>query len=763
MSAFFILVACALLPLVAATTPIWRGDVRRLSAVFPDLPDTFETPALLKEWLESSNVDLRRWESGDVSELWRELQQGESELRVESKGNFKVVARHLTVLNLRVYRAEGPPNRHLKKERLELSDGTERPRKWPLLSENMLVGENPFEAAERALFADLGRFMRAWKDALPPSKRLQGIAAPRMFSFDESSLEERRIESSEGEKAEGAEEGVGHVANACSSFVYPTLPCVYTLYTLKARVSGLPSKPFNTTEEWHEWGDDLSSERTMELTTHWGWRSDQEEAREEWQTLDTLLFDVDGTLYPPSNGLPDATWGTLYKFMVEVLGVESVGAAKALSDEYFPKYHSDLKGLLMMEADGRLPEGSVFYEDDSAFEGFGDFFVAHTNWSLLAPADAAFREGLSRCAAAGLKLAAVSNSPRKYALKAIETLGLSELFPETSVFGAEEMLPAAKPEADAFKRVLRLVRADPHATALIEDNEENLKAAKGLGMRTVFVAEAFLKDRGFYTMGRANPNIDVSIDGVEDLFKALPTLGYQGQCADLEGLYKGNEYWAARVDGWDEWQKVWVERLDRWKYGLFTVQKENLNACVGALNLFLAQRLGWAYQLWRAGGGAAPPPPAPTSAGQERCEWVSTTDPQAVQMPPVPEFPPFPEEFTLPVPIPALLPKGWSHQLQSARPIGTGGYRLGGGQGGGQGGGGQGADQDARDARPPFGSSFGAGAVSGVVSGLALLSAILGVRRLRRRQSGTSPSFGRPSLSRSKQAGQANQPGPSTR
>jgi putative hydrolase of the HAD superfamily len=57
------------------------------------------------------------------------------------------------------------------------------------------------------------------------------------------------------------------------------------------------------------------------------------------KTIDTLLFDLDGTLYPAENGYQDHCHNRIFNFMQERLGVESLEKAKSLWWDMFQKYN----------------------------------------------------------------------------------------------------------------------------------------------------------------------------------------------------------------------------------------------------------------------------------------------------------------------------------------------------------------------------------------------------------------------------------------
>ena len=67
----------------------------------------------------------------------------------------------------------------------------------------------------------------------------------------------------------------------------------------------------------------------------------------------TILFDVDDTLYDKTTGFSDHrnNYG-VQQFMVRHLNFPDVESAKRLRDEYFQRYHSTAKALMVAEQEG---------------------------------------------------------------------------------------------------------------------------------------------------------------------------------------------------------------------------------------------------------------------------------------------------------------------------------------------------------------------------------------------------------------------------
>lgn len=201
------------------------------------------------------------------------------------------------------------------------------------------------------------------------------------------------------------------------------------------------------------------------------------------KAVDTLIFDVDDTLYPVSSGFSKHRNGPIVaKFMVDELGFETEKEALALRDEVFRETHSTLKGLTLASARGNMPKP---FEEHM----LGDYWAAHCEFDAFLPRNEEFRSQLAELKQLGYKLVVFSNAPRKYARRCLDSLGLRDLFRDDFIFGVEDVMPACKPEKEAFQTVLDAVGADAESSVMFEDSLKNIRACRALGMRCVFVEE----------------------------------------------------------------------------------------------------------------------------------------------------------------------------------------------------------------------------------------------------------------------------------
>lgn len=79
-----------------------------------------------------------------------------------------------------------------------------------------------------------------------------------------------------------------------------------------------------------------------------------------------------------------------------------------------------------------------------------------------------------------------SNAPAHYATAVLDLLGIRDLF--EAVFSIESVRFRPKPDAYGFLRLCRAHHLRPQRCIMVEDSLENLRTAKKLGMKTIWVS-----------------------------------------------------------------------------------------------------------------------------------------------------------------------------------------------------------------------------------------------------------------------------------
>ena len=127
-----------------------------------------------------------------------------------------------------------------------------------------------------------------------------------------------------------------------------------------------------------------------------------------------------------------------------------------------------------------------------------------------------------------------SNGPRKYCLRCLDHLGIREFFLDENVFCVDDVVPACKPEAAAFQKVLDAVGSTAARSVMFEDSMKNVRAAKAMGMATVLLTGmAAATGQGVDATKKADqpdaedPAVDVTLAVVGEIREKIPSL-WQG-------------------------------------------------------------------------------------------------------------------------------------------------------------------------------------------------------------------------------------------
>jgi putative hydrolase of the HAD superfamily len=181
--------------------------------------------------------------------------------------------------------------------------------------------------------------------------------------------------------------------------------------------------------------------------------------------VDTWLFDLDNTLYPPEAEFMTLIEGRMTAFVARETGLPR-DQAFALQKRYLSEHGTTLAGL--MANHGVDPE--AFLNE-----------VHDVSMASLVP-DAFLREAIG--ALPGRRLV-FTNGDKAHAERVLRKLELDDLFEATFHIALADYIP--KPHPKTFARMIEAHDVVPAATAFFEDTPRNLAPAFELGMTTVLV------------------------------------------------------------------------------------------------------------------------------------------------------------------------------------------------------------------------------------------------------------------------------------
>jgi len=211
--------------------------------------------------------------------------------------------------------------------------------------------------------------------------------------------------------------------------------------------------------------------------------------RAHFSHVDTWVFDLDNTLYPPSARLFDQIQARMTAYVMETLHLPREEADR-LRAHYWKLYGTTLAGLMHEHALDPAP-----YLDD-----VHDITLDH-----LAP-DPALADAIG--ALPGRKIV-FTNATAPYAERVLAARGLSGTF--DAIFGVEDAAFHPKPNRAAFETVFAAAKVVPTRAAMFEDDARNLVVPHEMGMRTVHVAPA----------PEVTPHIHHHTDNLAAFLKAL--------------------------------------------------------------------------------------------------------------------------------------------------------------------------------------------------------------------------------------------------
>jgi len=181
--------------------------------------------------------------------------------------------------------------------------------------------------------------------------------------------------------------------------------------------------------------------------------------------VETWIFDLDNTLYPPHSNLFAQVDRKMGEFISKLLGVDPV-EAKAIQKQFYRDYGTTLRGLMTVH--GVDPHEFLAYVHD----------IDH---SPIEPDPAL---GAALALLPGRKFV-LTNGSRAHAQSVVARLGIESHFEDMFDIVAAAFEP--KPARPPYERFIARYGIDPSRAAMFEDLPRNLEVPRALGMRTVLV------------------------------------------------------------------------------------------------------------------------------------------------------------------------------------------------------------------------------------------------------------------------------------
>ena len=182
----------------------------------------------------------------------------------------------------------------------------------------------------------------------------------------------------------------------------------------------------------------------------------------------TWIFDLDNTLHDARPHIFPHIHRSMQAYMMRHFAL-SDAEAEALRVRYWRAYGATLVGVIKHHA----VDPHHFLWHTHQFPNLARMLIAEPG---LATSIRRLR---------GRKIV-FSNGPKHYALATLHVLGIARLF--DAVYGIEDVGFAPKPAVSAFRTILARESLTAARCVMIEDSSANLRSAKRLGMRTVWIS-----------------------------------------------------------------------------------------------------------------------------------------------------------------------------------------------------------------------------------------------------------------------------------
>lgn len=182
------------------------------------------------------------------------------------------------------------------------------------------------------------------------------------------------------------------------------------------------------------------------------------------------IFDLDNTLHDARPHIFPHINRSMTEYVAGLLGLGDEDA-NALRDAYWKRYGATLIGLIRNHG----VDPAHFLSETHRFPDIDRMVVGRRELRFV----------LRRLP--GRKIV-FSNAPARYAGAVLQALGVDDLFDD--VFAIEHTRFRPKPEAHGFLRLMHAHRLVASRCIMVEDSLENLRTARRLGMKTVWVTES---------------------------------------------------------------------------------------------------------------------------------------------------------------------------------------------------------------------------------------------------------------------------------
>ena len=216
------------------------------------------------------------------------------------------------------------------------------------------------------------------------------------------------------------------------------------------------------------------------------------------KNIEFFLFDLDNTLYSGQTKVFEMIDKRMSAYISKKLNVDLI-KAKEIQKKYFYELGTTLSGLMK-------------HNNIDPYEFLN--FVHDIDISWLSK-DLLLREELIKIKE---KKYIFTNGSHSHANNITKQLGIEDLFDGIFDITDADFIP--KPSIEPYKKIIKKFNLDPKKTILIEDIAHNLKQAKSLGMKTVWLEN----NESFASKDKDRPYIDYKIKNLSSFLQEINIL-----------------------------------------------------------------------------------------------------------------------------------------------------------------------------------------------------------------------------------------------
>ncbi|MBQ8346178.1 MAG: pyrimidine 5'-nucleotidase [Alphaproteobacteria bacterium] len=200
---------------------------------------------------------------------------------------------------------------------------------------------------------------------------------------------------------------------------------------------------------------------------------DYQVLRNELKNIRSWIFDLDDTLYPPSNEIYSQMARRIRAYIMRALGIDEE-TASVVQKDYYKKYGATVHGLMV--------EHNISPEDFTDYVHELDLSSLQENPQLKACLDAL----------PGKKYV-FTNGAYHHAERVLKKLNIYSCF--SGIFSIREAGYVPKPAEQTYLKMMRTFHIKPQEGIMFDDSPANILAAKKVGLRTVWISSNVTNNR----------------------------------------------------------------------------------------------------------------------------------------------------------------------------------------------------------------------------------------------------------------------------